>query len=265
MNLTILDLMSLIVAIPATILYKIFFKDAPYTQAQVKQIVAAKLPWPSAGTNGAQTQADNLQASGGDIAISIIYLLACIVYAVFDVALDVTAAGENSADMSEEPEVDLDPAFWPSAMAIVLSVIIQLVGAPYSSFNSSREDDEWVVNAWGVNWIVVGFDSLALLFQQKAVRFAGKLGPIMSTAFGVVSVGISAKAVATINNTADTSYTKDNKVELLIGQWPFVFQWIVLLGLDSIPTGIANAGLALVDIVSDAGLGIAKMSGTSKS
>jgi len=95
-DLTILDLLCLILAIPATILYKVLFGGAsaspPFTSAQVSAITSSPIPWPSLSSirtkaaPGTMTPTQEILLALGGIT----YFL----YAFCDMGIDAYAAAE---------------------------------------------------------------------------------------------------------------------------------------------------------------------------
>jgi hypothetical protein len=265
--LSLLDLICLILAVPATILYKIIFTPAnptaPFSAADVSRITSTPLPWPS--IPGAEVvRADGFSQVGDATGIlNICYLLASAFYAVEDPLLDLLAAIEIDDPDSGEDGV----SYGFGICAIVTSVMAAMFGAPWSTFTKPLESrtaaDNWSIGLWCAGWAPVLFDiafAIGAKTSKRITRFIPIGGPLIMAACGALMIGIGAKTVAEMKQ--DANYNAADETAALIDAFPYVFKPFIILGLTN-EVGLAfNAALWIIDVACDVGEPVANMVAT---
>jgi len=273
-DLTMLDLLSLLVALPTTILYKILYGgpnlNPPFTQGQVQEILSNPIPWPSFDPSTGQIAVRGRQAAVAstmpeaapvDKALALLFMFTMLGYLVMDIGLDIQAAAD--AGGGEQALPDLDPTVVGGIVSIVLTIGLQGFGVPYAAMKRINEKqgtsaDIWSIVAWCTAWIPPALDTAFAIGSpsKKITRFQSKVGPFLSMAAGIVM--ISCGAVAVNEMRKDTvNYNVSNQAAMLLPTFPYIFQPVVLLGMDTPPTVAAQVGLWAVDIIGDLGTGIA--------
>jgi hypothetical protein len=227
-DLTILDLLCLIMAIPATILYKVLFGGAnaspPFTSAQVAAITSSPIPWPTLSSAGAQAAPGTvtptqeiLLALGG---------IAYFLYAFCDMGIDAYAI---------TAEGDVDPfATFLSWTGIVLGVAILGFTVPYTVLQKSEGDwseaDKATLTYWAFGFGPVLLNiAFAIFSSVKAEsRFFPIVGPIALSLFGAVVLGIG--VWTTVEQALNSSYQNGwTETGNIIAPIPTSFAWLLLL------------------------------------
>lgn len=269
-DLTLLDLISLVIALPATILYKLVYGgnalNPPFTEADVEAITSRPIPWPSFDAASGKPRASRKgqalpEALPQDRALAVLFMLTMFGYTVMDIALDIQAANDanGAAPAIEWP----DPTVMAGIVSIVLTVGLQGFGVPYAAMKRIDDGegtaaDGWTIGAWGSAWIPPLLDTAFAIGSQskKVTRFQGKYGPFLSLGAGAVMLGVGSAAVNYMRQDT-VNYNRWNQAAMLLPTFPYVFQPIVLLGDDTPPTAAAQVGLWLIDMVGDLGTGLA--------
>jgi len=272
-DLSVLDLMSLLLALPATILYKLLYGgpnlNPPFTESDVDQILANPIPWPSFRSNQSLHITSHMlplpEASTLDRILAVLFCLSTCVYTVCDIGLDGQAAADNSGDDQFMVAAGPDPTIIAGIISIVASVAIQGFGVPYAAIKRINEKqgtsaDTWAIVAWCTAWIPPLLDTAFVILSpsKKVTRFQSKGGPFLSLAAGAVMMGCGAKAVHEMRQDT-TNYNVSNQAAVLLPTFPYLFQPIVLAGMDTPPTLALQGALWLIDIAGDFGTGIAAL------
>lgn len=248
--LCVLDLLSLLLALPVTILYKIFNDDQP-PFPNPEAVIGKPIPWPGRTSAAEFSASVEVDANAWDVVRSLVFLMTMIGYAAEDMALDVAAATDAP------PDKELT---WFSMATVITEVAAQAFG--YPSFDTSSEVETWSTTTWGIAWAPPILDAIAtgLTAKKAALRTWSWFGPAVATATGAVLLGVGSKTVDEMRST--TGYNDWNQAEMLLPAFPLVLQWIVLLGADTPPTAAAQLGLLIVDAIGDMGTGVCKLAGT---
>lgn len=268
-TLTLQSLLTLLIALPGTILYKLLLGGSsltpPFSAATVKAITSKPIPWPSFGgshvaTNSAKTPPD--EVSSTDSALAFMFFISMLFYALEDMVMDVvTAQAVDDPSVFEEYRKEIEFFTWAT---IATSIIAQGLGVPYKALaDPGTEADKWVIVTWAAAWIPVAADLTAALGNKTLMRSVDELGPLLSNGLGILTLTLAIPTFNLIN--VDPSYNNWNKAELFLPSFPYVFQPIVLAGWDGIPNAIAQGFLLFVDGFCDIGTGVCKVAGTEAS
>jgi hypothetical protein len=261
-DLTILDLLCLILAIPATILYKVLFGGAsaspPFTSAQVSAITSSPIPWPSLSSirtkaaPGTMTPTQEILLALGGIT----YFL----YAFCDMGIDAYAAAEEGGQ---------DPfATFLSWTGIVLGAVILGLTVPYTVLSKSEADwseaDKATLTYWAFGFgpilLNIAFSTLSSVKAES--RFLPVVGPIALTIFGAMVLGIG--VWATVEQALDSSYQNGwTEAGNIIAPIPTSCAW--LLPLTDATDGISAGFLVGIAAVCDFGALVTTVAGDATS
>lgn len=271
-ELTMLDLFSLLIAAPATILYKLMYGGSalapPFTAAEVKTIVASPIPWPTFDpASGRLALAPGAlalpEALPQDRALAVLFMITMVGYTITDVGLDIQAASDAGGSARERDLAAIDPTVLFGIVSILLSVGTQGFGVPYAAMKRINEGqgtaaDTWTIVAWCTAWLPPMLDTGFAIgsSSKKVTRLQGKVGPFLSMGAGLVILGFGAAAVH-YQRQDTTNYNTKNQAAMLLPAFPYVFQPIVVLGDETPPTAAAQVILWIIDIVCDLGTGLA--------
>ena len=261
-DLTILDLLCLIMAIPATILYKVLFGGAsaspPFTSAQVGAITGSPIPWPTLSSARLQTAPgamtptqEILFALGG---------LTYFLYAFCDMGIDAYAAAEGGEG---------DPfATFLSWTGIVLGVVILGVTVPYTVLAKSESDwseaDKATLTYWafGFGPILLNMAFTILSSAKAESRFLPIVGPIALSIFGAMVLGIG--VWTTVEQALDSSYQNGwTEAGNIIAPIPTSCAW--LLPLTDATDGISAGFLVGIAGICDFGTLVTTVAGDATS
>jgi len=267
-SLTLMDLFSLLIAAPVTILYKLLYGKKPYSDADVSKIESGPIPWPSIPSRYQGGRALPVPGAGpADIVLAIVFMICCWVYTVLDILLDGWAAADYGGDAGL-PGLGRDAVVvLVGVAAIFTSVLLQGSGVPWAAMkriNEKKDSPADILSSvfWCMAWLPTILDMVftAGSDSKKITRFQKDYGPWMSCVAGVIMVQAGA-GLAVAMGLDLAHYNPFNMIEALAPQWPFVFQPIVEMGLSSGDgIGLAlNAILWLIDYGSDVGMGAAKL------
>lgn len=158
--LTLLDLMCLIVAVPATILYKIFYGGSsaspPFTDDQVQKILSEKVPapWSSliSGSSAAPKFSEDTPPASGVELLKVLAVISGFFYCAFDIAGDVLNAS-NIEDPDGISASEMTLITWPiitiGAFSLAASGIALVAERP----NPTTEADWFAVTNWAAGLV----------------------------------------------------------------------------------------------------------------
>jgi len=92
--------------------------------------------------------------------------------------------------------------------------------------------------------------------SKKVTRLQSKVGPFLSMTAGIVMIACGAVAVNEMRKDT-ANYNVSNQAAMLLPTFPYIFQPLVLLGMESPPNVAAQVALWAVDIIGDLGTGVA--------
>jgi hypothetical protein len=252
-DLTILDLLCLIMAIPATILYKVLFGGAtaspPFTSAEVNAITNSPIPWPTLSSVGAQATPGTMTPLQKDLLLigAITYFL----YAFCDMGIDTLAAVDAG-----EPDPYKTFLSWSF---IVCALLIRGVTVPYMILEKSEGDwsdaDKATLTYWAFGFapilLKIAFTTLSSVKADP--RFVQIAGPIAISIFGAGLLGIG--AWTTVEQALDSNY-RNGWIETrnIIIPIPTSCAW--LLPLTDTTEGLSAEFLVGIAAVCDLGGGL---------
>lgn len=269
--LTILDLLCLILAIPATLLYKLIKGGAqatpPFTTEEVQTIISQKLPWPKIPTSMptmalAEEIAVGSEPSSLSVVQGILGLLTSIPYAILDAAND-----SFSVDTEFQKRED-DAALFMSLLTLLTSSAAFVWNTPFNTLEKGAAHFSATDKAYVATWSSAG---LGLIFNVVSVFGSGKKeaaeengggenngeepkpkGPIVSTVIGLgqLAAGI-AFLVEYIKDKSDrSSYNAAYPVSVIITPVPTIGKFLLRLPKDP-----ALTILVILDLICDVASG----------
>ncbi|HXE13324.1 MAG TPA: hypothetical protein VN633_14455 [Bryobacteraceae bacterium] len=248
-DLSILDLLCLILAVPVTILYKVIFGSAPFSADSVNQL--NNLPWPwlsgGAGASDAKSLAALSRTAPKPVYATLGVVAGICDYfgAFFSSACDALAFADTSG---------YNPLMlFLSWSSVTIAGLTQVCGAPWSVFPESSWStaDKWDVALWAVSIAPFAADTIFTVATGALAEFTAELGPILDTGLGLGMTGLGA-ATCMFMAKSNGEYNGWDCANSII-PWPArFFKWCIL-GKDDAE---AAPVLAAVLIGADALFGI---------
>lgn len=191
-DLSILDLLCLIFAVPVTILYKAMFGSAPISDDSLNQL--NNLPWPWLKAEARTSEDGKFPALPSVSLPSPVYTTLGVIAGYYDLV-----GGGISADCDGLAFLDTPPALlvkFLSWISVTASGLNQVCGAPWKVFlaGSWTTADSWSVALWAASIIPFAADTIFTVSTGAVARFTETLGPILDSGFGL---GLSAMGAAT--------------------------------------------------------------------
>jgi hypothetical protein len=242
-QLTLLDLLSLLLAVPATILYKVMLGggQAPPFQQSDLQTLQQGLPWPNVPSAVAG-------ASVGDLPSALVTNMGVVasIAAFFGAFMNPAA---DALAFTPEPL----PGFtqFLSWASVIQSSVSQVTGAPWSTFGKAADTwnqaDGWTTALWGASWVPYAYETAFTVSTEKLARYSD-LGPGLDTGAGWMMTALGAATM--IAQTAQGSgYTGWDAANSLIPQPARGFKFLVFSKDDEEAAPFAMALLVAVDAV----------------
>jgi hypothetical protein len=256
--LTLLDLLSLLIALPTTLLYKIVFGAGhpPFTAAQVQQITSDPIPWPQVnGTKIDRWAHPTRDALSGNLGVPLfpfsieLFVLSFASYAFLDACNDsLAAAGTEGTD----PNV-----IFLSVAGIFLTLCCQAWGAPYSLFAEDSGEwstaDGWYVVLWAVGFLPWLADiAFCVVGAKHALARYNDLAPMLIFFFGMISLVVGIATMLEQIEDPNQEYNALYWVQEMVAPWPTLFK-LMLPFIQGKP--IPTAVLMAIDVVGDLATG----------
>ena len=251
--LSLLDLMCLCGAVPATIVYKLTFgmpdANPPFTPAQAEELentYASNFPWPAfAGGSSGVSLTAGLLGGAPFPGAGALMVLNTMTYAIFDALNDLSAYSAATT-----PTLAPDPiTTFFSWASIVTTMVSQWLTAPFDIFVSqSTTAEQMTLALWSLNFIPV---LSGLVFTvgsdvKKLAEFNQDFGLWLTCATGVF---LFAMGIATSVEQSDDSTGKYNAlywVQNGIAPVPTAMKPLTIVGKDgNQPAGAIAIGVLL--------------------
>jgi len=254
-DLTVLDLMCLIAALPVTILYKIFFGGSsaspPFTTEDTHLFCATPLPWTwlaSVGLGG--ESAPEITPPTGQ-AMTTLLKTGPLIAGAFLFLSDVVADILNINAVMEGTPMPPDEAKVIGIINTTLTIIYFGFDQPWVMGVPQTTADRLVIASSLSGMFPVGMDILALIQHQGLARFIELWGPIMVTAMGALELGLGiATAVAMAD---DSKYNACDQASQVLGGIANYFKFTTLFatGGDEVGAGVALLAASITDLSGD--------------
>jgi hypothetical protein len=245
--LCLLDLLSLILAAPATIIYKLVFGagDPPFSPSDVQSILAGTVPWPAIGTQQ-QLQAETAIPWNTKL-LSILAMTASIVYGYFDVTSDLAAYATMGQPFTKPNPIDT----FVSASSLFSMAAITGYGAPIIAINKPESQrnggDNITLALWGVNWVVVAVN-IAFLVDQRCKAEFTDYGLPFTIMFGCLETILGLTACFEYADSG-SGYPPATSAQVMITPIPSVGKSLLYLE-DPIALGVLVGGDIACDVTS---------------
>jgi hypothetical protein len=253
--LSVLGLFCLLLAVPATLLYKLIFggKDArpPFTADDVDRILKADFAWPIPGTAAPAAHA----APGVEFPFAFhLFVLNQAVVAITD------AAADDYATLNIAP-FDPDAGTWDPAatMISVLSVVsgaaAQAFATPVDTFQKPRQEWSGAETAVVMQWAAAFAPWLLnVVFlcgtKKKAIaEFADTVGPVLLNLCGMFALAVGLVGTLSDRDPHDPENALHDSIGI-IGPFPVAAKPL-LLAKNQLVTDV----LIAIDLVCDLGTG----------
>jgi hypothetical protein len=254
--LTVMDVACLVLATPATVLYKTAYNGPPFTTnpnadgIQVKDVLSTPVPWPQLGDHGLTTRgALPRDISGLPKLLGVLYCWVGVISAFNDMWTDWAAAADTQ---TPSPIV----TFF-SVCGILLGITEQGFSVPYKVLEKPdaqrSQADWWNLVLWSAGFLPVVTNVLFTIFSNsKAMaKFSGDYGVPLTATCGAAVLGIGINA-AVEEGASDTGYSAFNQAQAIIAPVPLLAKLLlelqddvataILLGAD-LTCDFANAAL----------------------
>jgi hypothetical protein len=179
------DLIALIVAVPATVFFKITEKSAPFPDdasvAQFEAFVNADTIADLIGTNGKAPRAQAWPHIPTGV-LDIVY----IINLVADLGWGCTMAAADIQEPSLVPQAPTPSEFGYSVASVVFEDLVFLTGCPAWSEDEPTKWAMWVWLVGGTAGLLV--DGAFLCFARKVTQLNGDVGVALSVVTGVVNI-----------------------------------------------------------------------------
>jgi hypothetical protein len=239
--------LSLILAAPATIIYKLVFGagDPPFSSSDVQSILAGTVPWPAIGTQQ-QLQAETAIPWNTKL-LSILAMTASIVYGYFDVTSDLAAYATMGQPFTKPNPIDT----FVSASSLFTMAAITGYGAPIAAINKPESQrnggDNITLALWGVNWVVVAVN-IAFLVDQRCKAEFTDYGLPFTIMFGCLETILGLTACFEYADSG-SGYPPASSAQVMISPIPSVGKSLLYLE-DPIALGVLVGGDIACDVTS---------------
>lgn len=188
-DLSILDLLCLIFAVPATILYKVIFGSAPFSSDSVNQLNNLPWPWLTAGarSSGGKSLALRSQA----LPHPFIETMGVMVGLCNLLGAYITTCCDTLAFSPSPPALAVKFLSWTN---LTIAALHHVLGAPWKVFGAGSWStaDKWNVALWVSNMIPFAADTIFIASTGALTQFTKVLGPILSSGCGFATAGLGA-------------------------------------------------------------------------
>lgn len=259
-DLTVLDLICLVNAIPATILCKLVTDRAPFTSSSAGVIKQYGMPWPSAPFLSAE--GDTLAGGKpvGDMPSEmqeVLYWLqlAGVFVQLFGGAL-CDGIGDAYAVNEMEEEEKSEVATWVSGINVVSQICLYGIGAPWPQFYKSASEltitDKAILASWAWSTVPIVIDVVCLASEKVQVKFESGYGPVLAGCLGVISEGFGIWTAVEMASHESEGYDGYSIAEGFTGNISASCKFLILGGDDTLYvllpvdffTAVANLMLA---------------------
>jgi hypothetical protein len=244
-DLSILDLLCLILAVPITILYKVIFGSAPFSADSVSQL--NNLPWPWLSNEAKASDGRSLAALSRTAPNPVYTTLGVVaglcnyfggfIGSVCDALAFVDTSGYNPLML------------FLSWSSVTIAGLTQVCGAPWSVFPESSWSaaDKWDVALWAVSIVPFAADTIFTVATGALAEFTAELGPILDTGLGLGMSGLGA-ATCIFMSKSNGEYNGWDCANSII-PWPArFFKWCILGKDDEEAAPVLAAALIGADV-----------------
>jgi hypothetical protein len=198
--LTILDLLCLIIALPCTILYKLFFGGStalpPFTTAQVQKFCSSSFTWPWLQGSGSDVRKAEATAAPSSLGAELEEVLPILV----NIVGIFVGAGTAITDLSKDPPTparlrEIKLFGWGNVVCNFLEICI------YQPWDGEFQSAAGILNIFGSLFPLLPWctDVFCMVATEEQAKFIPLFGPGILTAFGAVQLGIGIATAVEMN------------------------------------------------------------------
>jgi hypothetical protein len=249
-DLSILDVLCLILAVPVTILYKVIFGSAPFSADSVNQLNNLSWPWLSDAEHSPHgtSLAASLRSAANPLFVTLGVVAGLCNY--FGAFLGSVCDALAFADTSGYNPLML----FLSWSSVSIAGLTQVCGAPWSVFAESSWStaDKWTVALWAISIAPFAADTIFTVATGALAEFTAELGPILDTGLGLGMCGMGAATCLSLAKSGGEYNGWDCANSII--PWPArFFKWCIL-GKDEPEAAPVLAGILLgADVLFGAG------------
>jgi hypothetical protein len=248
-DLSILDVLSLIFAVPATILYKVLFNGSPpfSNSPEVQQIIESGLPWPTIPTK-ANLAANRVRAVR-DIPASAISVMGAVGGVANFFGTFIAMASDGLA-FAPEPL----PGFtkFVSWASVIQAATGQALSAPWAVFSKEfttwTPADGWTAGLWVNSLVPFAYETVFTFATGALARFTPVVGPVLDTGYGLLLTGISIVTLLDQVKQGQPDYTGWDASNSLVPQLGRIFKFLILTN-DTEAAVVAMPLLLVIDLI----------------
>jgi len=221
-DLSILDVLCLIFAVPVTILYKIIFGSAPFSSDSVNQLNNLPWPWLTADERSSEGKSVALRSQAMPPALAEtlgVITGFCNLFGTF-----ISAVCDRFAFLETAP-IEVLFLSW---INLIFAGLRQVYGAPWKVFlaGSWSTADKWNVALWVSNIIPFAADTIFTAATGALTEFK-PMGPILNTGFGLATTVLGA-ATARSMSQSDGQYKGWAIANSIVSRPARFFKWCIL-------------------------------------
>jgi hypothetical protein len=252
-DLSLMDLVCLLIALPLTVLMEALYGPNPFTAKDAQRVSGLANLWPllvSKPGNGSDAAAPEPAGAGfspefSAVAFGVVFTL----YAGFDILLDALAFGGGA-----QLQGTIIPAVI-SGGAIGLAILAQWFGVPTSLAQPMTPGDKAAKWYWLTGFLPILLDTVCLCFYKSAARLT-QVGPALCSLTGV-GLFVGGVVATCVQSGEPKNYGLFGLVENLLAPLPIAFQALVYAKRSDNPVAVAAAAgiLLAIDAICDVGVG----------
>lgn len=243
-DLTLLDMVALVIAVPGTILYKVLYAttDAPFSSGET----LTDLPWPTLSDIGSGAGAsDSNSAPANPTQFLLLQKISAVLSIWQGPFVVVTDFYPMSADEDEVPNAGL---FICNGVTYVTDLMCQVADLPSNMVNAVKPktgtDNSLNLNWWFGNLSLAANSATMAALKGTLLKRVDKIGPIGETFCGVLNECTAVIAMANVIDDAGDKYALE-AMDLLLD--PLISASAFLLLKSNIPDAkLLRGGLDLL-------------------
>jgi hypothetical protein len=256
-ELTLLDALCLCAAVPATIVYDIFYGQAPFpTDSGVAAFTSNAIQWPWQGQTDIVPAADGSEPAGAWTALLTLGIIVGFIYSATDISCDaLNVASQAEAIEGEGTDPVVSAMSWIEVLAAILSW--GLNGPWYSAADHpTTGPDRWDCSCWVLGCVPWLADLIFMdAAQGSLARFVHYFGPAITGCIGAAQLGVGIKTAVEIDG--DPNYGAAAQASVILGSVSDVGKFFTYLAFAGPEAAIVSGVLlGLADLGGDLGSAI---------
>ncbi len=238
-DLTILDLVCLVNAVPVTILFKVVNGKAPFTSSSADVIKQYGMPWPTALYSAdVPSLLSDLGQVGDDLPDDLAQLMydlgCCAVFiqlfgAIVDAIGDAVAAARAEAEETEPNAL----VTWLSRFSVGAEIVLYGINVPITQIQqkSKTPADVAVISSWAYAGIPVIIDTICVCSNDAQVKFEQKMnGPVLISVLYAVAEGCGIWTAAEMLKNEGEGYNGYQAAAAIVGNLSGCMKFMISFG-----------------------------------